>query len=69
MAIADTLVEWGAALGREIVQGAVAAVRAVRRAPKAPTMAESRRTMETDQQTQLDELKRILNERSKSGPT
>ena len=69
MAIADTLVEWGAALGRGIVQGAVAAVRAVRRRPKVPTMAESRRAMDADQGAQAAELRRVLSERSKGGPT
>lgn len=69
MALTDTLVEWGAALGRGIVHGAVAAVRAVRRAPKVPTMGESRRTMDADQQTQAEELRRVLNERARRGPT
>ena len=69
MAIADTLVEWGAALGRGIVQGAASAVRLALRKPKVPTMAESRRTMEADQEKQAAELRRVLNERSKGGPT
>ena len=69
MALTDTLVEWGAALGRGLVQGAVAAVRAVRRAPKVPTMGESRRTMDVDQAAQAAELRRVLNERAKGGPT
>lgn len=44
-------------------------VRARKAAQAVPTMAETRRKMEADQDAQAAELRRVLNERSTRGPT